>query len=70
MAKTKGGFYNRILLGKEKSEDYARNTLPSNRWELFWDILKGRFTKLIGVNLLMILFFLPLFFLLFYHQVS
>lgn len=67
MAKTKGGFYNRILLGKEKSEDYARGTLPSNRWELFWDILKGRFTKLIGVNLLMILFFLPLFFLLFYR---
>ena len=61
MAKRKtGGLINRILVGKEKSEGYARSTLPSNRWELFWDIFKGRFWKLFGINLLTILFFLPL----------
>lgn len=69
MAKKQGGFYNRILVGKEKSEDYARNSLPSNRWELFWDIFKGRFWKLIGINLLTLMFFLPLFFLLYYRLV-
>ena len=56
-----GGLINRLMLGKEKSEGYARSTLPSNRWELFWDILKGRLGKLVIINLLMVLFLIPLF---------
>ena len=53
MAKNRsGGLINRIYFGKEKSEDYARSTLPTNRWELFFDILKGRFGKLIIINIL------------------
>lgn len=55
-----GGLINRILMGSEKSEGYARASLPSNRWELFWDIFKGRFWKLVIINLLVLLFFLPL----------
>lgn len=42
--------------GLGKSEGYARSTLPSNRWGLFWDILKGSWTRLLGVNLLILLF--------------
>ena len=60
MAK-KGGLIQRLMLGSEKSETYARSTMPSNRWELFWDILKGRFGKLVLVNLLIFLFMIPLF---------
>ena len=60
MAKKKQGLIDRLMLGKEKSEGYARASLPSNRWELFWDIIKGRFGKLVIINLLMFLFFLPL----------
>ena len=56
----KGGLVARWLLGKERSEDYARSTLPTSRWALFWDIFKGRFGKLVLVNLLMLLTFLPL----------
>jgi len=67
MAKKKGGLIQRLIIGSEKSEGYARASLPSNRWELFWDILKGRFGKLIIVNLLMLLFFIPLVALLFLH---
>lgn len=59
--KKKGGFINRLIMGSEKSETYARSTLPSNRWGLFWDIIKTRFTKLILINLLMLLFLLPVF---------
>ncbi len=59
--KKSGGLISRLMLGKEKSEDYARGTLPSNRWELFWDIFKGRFGKLVIINLLTIIFFIPLF---------
>lgn len=58
-AKKKGGLINRILMGSEKSEGYARASLPSNRWELFWDIFKGRFWKLVVINLLVLLFCLP-----------
>ena len=53
-------FINRLVIGKEKSEGYARATLPSNRWELFWDIFKSRFGKIFLINLLTMLFFLPL----------
>ena len=69
MAK-KGGLINRLIMGSEKSEGYARSTLPSNRWELFWDIVKGRFGKLVIINLLTLLFFIPLIALLIIRYVS
>ena len=58
--KEKRGLVARWLLGKERSEDYARSTLPTSRWALFWDILKGRFGKLVLVNLIMVVTILPL----------
>ncbi len=61
MAKKKRGLIDRLVMGSEKSEGYARASLPSNRWELFWDIFKGRFGKLVLINLLIILFCLPTF---------
>ena len=56
----KKGLVARWLEGKERSEDYARSTLPTNRWSLFWDIFKGRFGKLVLVNLIMVVTILPL----------
>ncbi len=61
MAQQKKGLITRLLEGKEKSEEYARSTLPTNRWQLFWDIFKGNFWKMVKVNLLTLLFFVPLF---------
>ena len=60
MAQQKKGLIARFLEGKERSEEYARSTLPTNRWQLFWDIFKGNFGKLVKINLLMLLFFVPL----------
>ncbi len=60
MAQQKKGFITRLLEGKERSEEYARSTLPTNRWQLFWDIFKGSFRKLFKVNLLIIVFLIPL----------
>ena len=68
--KKNGGLINRLIVGREKSEGYARASLPSNRWELFWDIFKGRFGKLFILNILMLLFFIPLFALLFFRYVA
>ena len=64
------GFINRLVAGSEKSEDYARDKLPSNRWELFWDIFKGRFGKLFIINFLTLIFILPIAMLIFFRYVS
>ena len=60
MAQQKKGLIARMLEGKERSEDYARSTLPTNRWQLFFDIFKGSFGKLVKINLLTLLFFIPM----------
>ena len=59
MAQQKKGLIARLLEGKEKSEEYARSTLPTNRWQLFWDVFKGNFGKIVKVNLLILLFCIP-----------
>lgn len=59
MATQKKSLITRLLEGKEKSEEYARSTLPTNRWQLFWDIFKGNFGKIVKVNLLVLLFLIP-----------
>ncbi|MBQ5927310.1 MAG: hypothetical protein IIX01_05245, partial [Clostridia bacterium] len=59
MAQQKKGFIARMLEGKERSEEYARSTLPTNRWQLFWDIFKGNFGKIVKLNLLILIFFIP-----------
>ncbi len=60
MAQQKKGLITRLLEGKERSEEYARSTLPTNRWQLFWDIFKGSFGKIFKVNLLILVFCIPL----------
>lgn len=44
--------------GKNRS-DFTPDQLPSNRFALFFDMLKTRFLKLIQVNLMFVLFLLP-----------
>ncbi len=65
MAKTTRKIFNRLIEGAERSEDYARNSLPSNRWALGWDLIKTNFGKIIKINLLLLLFIFPLFLLLY-----
>ena len=56
----KKGFIAKIIEGPERSETYARSNLPTNRWELGWDVFKTNKGKLFGLNLLTLLFCLPL----------
>ena len=60
MAQQKKGLFARLLEGKERSEEYARSTLPTNRWQWFWDIFKGNFGKIVKVNLLTLVFCIPM----------
>ncbi len=61
----KKGFMARIIEGPERSETYARSTLPTNRWELGWDVFKTNKGKLCGLNLLTLIFMVPAIFLIF-----
>ena len=45
--------------GKELADDYTRKTLPKGRWSDTWDIFKSNFTKLILLNLFVLITFLP-----------
>ena len=69
MAKRKG-FMARLIEGPERSENYARSTLPSNRWQLGWDIFKTNFSKLFLLNLLLVVFTVPIILLLFMRSGS
>ena len=52
--------FKKLVEGPERSDDYARNKLPSNRWALGWDLIKINMGKIIKINLLLILFLFPL----------
>ncbi len=58
------GLFQKMVQGVDRKDDYAQSTLPTNRFSLFWDVLKGNFFKLVAINLLVLLFFIPLFLLL------
>ncbi len=72
MATRKKGFIAKMIEGPERSDSYARGTLPGNRWELGWDLFKSNTGKLIGLNFLTLLFLLPIFMVIFlrYMQVQ
>lgn len=65
MATKKKGFFARMIEGPERSDTYARSTLPGNRWELGWDLIKNNFGKVFKLNWLMILFLIPVILLVF-----
>jgi len=50
---------NTFYYGKAGQADFTVEELPKNRWELFCQTLRVRFSALIGVNLLYVLFCLP-----------
>ncbi len=70
MAEKRRGAVSRWLEGKEYEGDIVRTIHSSGRVRLFWETFKGRFGRLILVNLLTFLFFLPLFVVLFYRKIS
>lgn len=59
--KKRKGLFAKFIDGPERSEDYARSTLPTNRWSLGWDLIRNNFRKIVLLNLLMLLFLFPLF---------
>lgn len=47
------------LEGNEIADDYVRTSIPKGRWSDTWGIFKANFAKLVIINVLTLLFFVP-----------
>ena len=54
-----GKMMNSFYYGKSGKGDYRKEDLPTNRWQLFWEMLRVRFSALMRLNLLYMLVWLP-----------
>ena len=54
-----GNLMNNYFYGKSGKGDYRVEDMPQNRRQLFGAVLKVRWSALVGVNLLQVLFWLP-----------
>lgn len=54
-----GNFFSNMYYGKGNRPDFTKDQLPANRWQLFWDMLRVRFTGLMQVNFQTVLFAIP-----------
>lgn len=55
-----GGMMNRYFYGKAGQADYTVDKMPATRMQLFFSTLRARLGGLVGVNLLTLLFAIPL----------
>ena len=53
------GLFNSFYYGKAGKADFTPDQLPKNRVELFFSMLRVRFSSMIGLNLIYVLFSLP-----------
>ncbi len=54
-----GNFFNRMYYGKGNKRDYTKDDLPTNRWQLFLNMVRLNLGKLVGTNMLFLLCALP-----------
>lgn len=47
------------LEGKEIADDYIRRSVPEGRWRDAWEVFKGAFGKLVLLNLIVLVTFVP-----------
>ncbi len=53
------GFFNSFYYGKAGKADFTPDQLPGNRVQLFFEMLRVRFSGIVGMNLLYALFSVP-----------
>ena len=54
-----GKAINRYYYGKSGQGDYNKDDLPTNRWQLFWEMLRIRFSGLFRLNLMYMVIWIP-----------
>ena len=50
---------NSYYYGKSGKGDYRREDLPKNRWQLFWEMLRIRFSGICRINLMTCVAWIP-----------
>ena len=55
-----GRMMNNFYYGKSGKGDFRKEDLPKNRWQLFWEMLRVRFSALFRLNLMTVAAWLPL----------
>lgn len=48
------------LVGNENADDYVRTYVPQGRWSDTWNLFKSNFVKLVIINVLTLVFFVPI----------
>lgn len=56
-----------MLQGREREEGAPRGEAPENRISFFWDLFRGRFSKFVLIDLMVLLFCIPLAVVLFFR---
>ncbi len=54
-----GKMMNRFYYGKSGQGDFSKEDLPQTRWQLFWEMLKVRFSALFRLNLIYVTAWIP-----------
>ncbi len=54
-----GKIINSYYYGKSGKGDYNKEDLPQNRWQLFWEMLRVRFSGIVRLNLMYAVAWLP-----------
>ena len=54
-----GRIMNRYYYGKSGKGDYTKEDLPETRWQLFWEMLRVRFTSLFKLNIIYMVAWIP-----------
>ena len=56
------GFFDRMYYGNPNKPDLKKEDMPEGRFKIFFTVLQVRFWKLIQLNLLYSIFWIPAFF--------
>ena len=64
----KKGFMAGMAEAAERSENYSRTAASMGRWKLGWEVFKNNFTRLILLNLILLLFFIPIILIFFWRN--
>ncbi|MDE6677318.1 MAG: hypothetical protein K2K12_06390, partial [Clostridia bacterium] len=70
VSKAKKRVVARLVEGKERGEDYARESIPENRLSAFWGLFRGKFGRLILANLFMLVTLVPIVLLVYFRGVQ
>ena len=52
-------FFKNYFYGKSGQRDFTEQDLPTNRFQLFWEVLKVRRSSMVGLNFLYLLCWIP-----------